>query len=262
MKLHFEECPHNCNANGQLFDRALGRFINCPYCEEKRKEAIESGVVNESEESKSIHEELGFSDKYLTSYFEFDLLIPEMEKPLIDQETYSLVRDALNDLRGTLSRGEMPSKSMCFGLARKGYADRLAFPMLALAYEKGLGSGKFLSSRVYYSYYIKDKDLQEYYDLDLLFVLVNSGSSYKELMCIRGLMEARAVASKPTIFVTNNDIDECLLLLGSIDDESYYLASPYFIERTKTKDSHSYASDNLRGTGVGLGISVDDLHDL
>ena len=156
----------------------------------------------------------------------------------------------------------MPSKSMCFGLARKGYADRLAFPMLALAYEKGLGSGKFLSSRVYYSYYIKDKDLQEYYDLDLLFVLVNSGSSYRELMCIRGLMEARAVANKPTIFVTNNDIDECLLLLGSIDDESYYLASPYFIERTKTKDSHSYASDNLRGTGVGFGISMDDLHDL
>ena len=75
-------------------------------------------------------------------------------------------------------------------------------------------------------------------------------------------MEARAVANKPTIFVTNNDIDECLLLLGSVDDESYYLASPYFIERTKTKDSHSYASDNLRGTGVGLGISMDDLHDL
>ena len=262
MKLHFEDCPHGCNHNAQLFDRALGRFINCPYCERKRKEAIENGLLEENEETSSVHEQLGFSDKYLTSYFDFDLLIPDMEKPLIDQTSLDEVRAASNELRGTLSRGELPSRSMCFGLARKGYADKFAFPMLALAYEKGLGSGKFLSSRVYYSYYMQDKDLQEYYDLDLLFVLVNSGASYKELMCIRGLMEARAVAGKSTIFVTNNNIDECLLLLGSVDDESYYLASPYFIERTKTKDSHSYASDNLRGTGVGLGISMDDLHGL
>lgn len=261
MKLHFDDCPHGCNKQGQLFDRALGRFVSCPYCEGKRKEAIESGLIDEKEESLSIHEELGFSDKYLTSYFDYDLLIPDMEKPLIDMESYEDVRSASETLRGILSRGELPTYSMCFGLARKGSCDRLAFPMLALAYERGLGSGKFISSRVYYSKYMQDKDLQEYYDLDLLFVLVTSGSSYRELMCIRGLMEARAVVGKPTIFVTNNDIDECLLLLGSVDGGSYYLASPYFIERTKTKDSHSYASDNLRGA-PSLGISMDDLHEL
>ena len=71
MKLHFEDCPHGCNHNGQLFDRALGRFINCPYCEGKRKEAIENGLVEENEETSSVHEQLGFSDKYLTSYFDF-----------------------------------------------------------------------------------------------------------------------------------------------------------------------------------------------
>ena len=106
---------------------------------------------------------------------------------------------------------------------------------------------------------MQEKDLQEYYDVDLLFVLINSGSSYKELMCIRGLREARAVVGKPTIFVTNQDIDECLLLLGSVNEPSLYLASPYFMERIKTKSSHSYKSDSLRG---GLGISMDDLEDI
>lgn len=261
MNLHFDDCPHGCNKNGQIFDRSLSRFVNCPYCEEKRKDLVESGTSQELENDSSIHKELGFSDEYLTSYYDFDLLIPEMEKPLIDESSLEEVRDALNSLRGSLSSGVLPSRSMCFGLARKGYVDKLAFPMLALAYEKGICVGKFISSRVYYSYYMQDKNLQEYYDLDLLFVLVNSGSSYKELMCIRGLMEARAVAGKATIFVTNNDIDECLLLLGSVSDESYYLASPYFIERTKTKDSHSYASDSLRSP-LGLGISMDELHEL
>ena len=77
-------------------------------------------------------------------------------------------------------------------------------------------------------------------------------------------MEARAVCGKATIFVTNNDIDEVLLLLGSVEDPSLYLASPYFIERSKTANSHSYASDALRGNNYSpdLGISMEDLQDI
>ena len=260
MKLHFEECPHGCNKEGKLFDRALAKFLNCPYCEKKRKELADSGLVeSESGEEVSIQKELGFSDLYLSTYFDFDLLISESERPLLDSASVQEVKESIDSLRGILSRGDLPSKSYCFGLARKGFVDKLAFPLLAAAYEKGIGKGKFLPSRLYYSYYMQEKDLQEYYDVDLLFVLINSGSSYKELMCIRGLMEARAVVGKPTIFVTNQDIDECLLLLGSVNEPSLYLASPYFMERIKTKGSHSYRSDSLRS---GLGISMDDLEDI
>ena len=263
MKLHFEDCPYRCNVSGQIFDRGLKKMVNCPYCEEKRKSLVESGYVEESDEVSSIHKELGFSDEYLTSYFSFDSLISKAERPLLEESSLGVVEEAINELRGILSRGDLPEKSYCFGLARKGYVDKLAFPLLVSAYEKGSHIGKFISSRMYYSYYMKDKDLQEYYDLDILFVLVNSGSSYRELMCVRGLMESRAVAGKSTIFVTNNDIDEVLLLLGSVDEPSLYLASPYFMERTKTAESHSYVSDNLRGTYTpNLGISMEDLQNI
>lgn len=265
MKLHFDDCPYNCNAKGQIFDRNLNRFINCPHCEEKRKSSVDNGIVVDEEGSQtSIHKELGFSDEYLSSYFSFDALISDSERPLLLADSFEPVEEALNELRGILSRGSLPEKSYCFGLARKGSVDKLAFPLLASAYEKGAVKGKFISSRVYYSLYMQDKDLYEYYDLDLLFVMVNSGASYKELMCVRGLMEARAVAGKSTIFVTNCDIDECLLLLGSIDSPSMYLASPYFIEREKTAGSHSYASDSLRGmsSGTGIGISLQDLQEI
>ena len=72
MKLHFEECPHGCNKEGKLFDRALAKFLNCPYCEKKRKELVDSGLVeSESGEEVSIQKELGFSDPYLSTYFDF-----------------------------------------------------------------------------------------------------------------------------------------------------------------------------------------------
>ena len=265
MQLHFNDCPHNCNANGQLFDRGLKMMVNCPYCEQKRKELVRGGeVVSDKGETTSLHKELGFSDEYLSSYYNFDDLVSSYERPLLVESSLGIVDSEINALRGILLRGDLPEKSYCFGLGRKGSVDRLAFPLLASAYEKGGHVGKFLASRVYYSLYMQDKDLQEYYDLDLLVVLVNSGSSYRELMCVRGLMESRAVAGKSTIFVTNNDIDEVLLLLGSVDEPSLYLASPYFMERTKNVGNHSYASDNLRGTtqSKDLGISMADLKDI
>ena len=265
MQLHFQDCPHNCNSEGKLFDRGLRRMINCPYCEQKRKELTDGGeVVTEDGKSNSLHKDLGFSDEYLSSYYEFDNLVSDYERPLLVETSLEIVRLEIDALRGILLRGDLPEKSYCFGLGRKGLVDRLAFPLLASAYEKGSHIGKFLASRVYYSMYLQDKDLQEYYDLDLLVVLVNSGSSYKELMCIRGLMESRAVAGKSTIFVTNNDIDEVLLLLGSVDEPSLYLASPYFMERKSTVGNHSYASDSLRGTSQSkdLGISMADLKDI
>lgn len=265
MQLHFNDCPHNCNANGQLFDRGLKMMVNCPYCKQKRKELVKGGeVVSDKGETTSLHKELGFSDEYLSSYYNFDDLVSSYERPLLVESSLGIVDSEINALRGILLRGDLPEKSYCFGLGRKGSVDRLAFPLLASSYEKGGHVGKFLASRVYYSLYMQDKDLQEYYDLDLLVVLVNSGSSYRELMCVRGLMESRAVAGKSTIFVTNNDIDEVLLLLGSVDEPSLYLASPYFMERTKNVGNHSYASDNLRGTSQSkdLGISMADLKDI
>ena len=240
-------------------------MVLCPYCKQKRKELANGGeVVFDKGETTSLHKELGFSDEYLSSYYNFDDLVSSYERPLLVESSLGIVDSEINALRGILLRGDLPEKSYCFGLGRKGSVDRLAFPLLASAYEKGGHVGKFLASRVYYSLYMQDKDLQEYYDLDLLVVLVNSGSSYRELMCVRGLMESRAVAGKSTIFVTNNDIDEVLLLLGSVDEPSLYLASPYFMERTKNVGNHSYASDNLRGTSQSkdLGISMADLKDI
>ena len=265
MQLHFQDCPHNCNSNGKLFDRGLKRMVNCPYCEQKRKDLADGGeVVSDKGDTTSLQKELGFTDEYLSSYYNFDDLVSSYERPLLLESSLEISDSEINSLRGILSRGDLPEKSYCFGLGRKGSVDRLAFPLLASAYEKGGRVGKFIAGRVYYSLYMQDKNLQEYYDLDLLVVLVNSGSSYKELMCIRGLMESRAVAGKSTIFVTNNDIDEVLLLLGSVDEPSLYLASPYFMERKSTVDSHSYASDGLRGTNQNrdLGISMADLKDI
>lgn len=256
MKIRFEECPYNCNVNAQLFDKNLKKFISCPYCKEKRKDVANTLELETESGTESLHSIFGFKDEFLSPHYNFDSLISEAERALLLKESIPIVSDAIDELRSQLASGTLPRRSYCFGLGLKGYLDRLAFPLLVSAYKAGNSSGKFVSSRQYYSLYMQDKNVQEYLDYDILFVLIASGSSYRELSCIKGLMESRAVVGLPTILVTNTSIDDCLLLLGSVKEPSLYLASPYFLERVKTANSHSYASDNLRG------ISMADLENI
>ena len=267
MKLHFDDCPHNCNASGKLFDRNIKTMIDCPYCKEKRKSLTKGEEdVKVRGEMVSMQEALGFSDPYLSPYYSFDALIPEEEMSMVMKESLIGVSDSIDELRGKLALGELPERSYCFGLARKGFVEKLAYPLLAKAYEMGIQSCKYVSSREYYARYIQDKPTLEYLDTEFLVVVVNSGSKYQELMLVRGLMESRATKGKATVFVTNCDIDECSLLLGYIGNASKYYASPYFVERNKTVDNHSYYSDKIRGglpTRIDtLGISMEDLKDL
>lgn len=268
---HMRDCPNNCNAEGKLYDRLTKTFILCPYCESVRKAELREGIVeNEAGVKVDFKTQLGFRNTYLTGYYELDSIINNSERDLLDKESCEIVDEEVQRLLTTLTAGEIPEKSYCFGLARKGFVEHLAYPILSKAYEKGLSGCKFVSSRYYYSQYLKEKDVTELYEYDLICVHIATGSSYNELMVVKGLMETRAIYGKPTIFITNNDIDSCLLLLGSINQPSLYLASPYFIERSKTKDTHSFKSDGLRniqstnGSKIAIrGTSLDEeLEDL
>lgn len=254
MILHFDDCPHNCNKKGKLFDRALGRMVDCSHCKERRKElAVEGISVKENvNREESLHEVLGFTDKYLSHIYSFEALFPKTEFGMLEDITKEELSRGIEELRGTLANGEVPQKSYCFGLSRKGTLENLAYPLMVSSYLAGITSLWYSSSRLYYNDYIRKTDVRKYYETSVLFLVVASGASYDELITVKGLLETRASLGLPTIILTLDSVDSVSMLLGYQGEASLYLASPYFAERSKVYDTSSIYTDKRRGRGYSM----------
>lgn len=249
-KSHFDDCPYGCNQNGMLLDAETKKMVQCPHCSQKKKELLREGYAMSEENTQvPLNTLLGISSKYLTEKFVYDTIIPEGERLFIEDESLKWQSEESEELYLGLTVGELPEESLCFGISIKGRVDRFAYPMLAKAYLNGISVGKFISSTEFNRLQFNmDESLDDFYNADLLFMLINEGSTRADIFSAKGLMQARALRGKPTIFVTTWTIEACSELLGFQEEGSYFLARPVFVQyKTNKNAKKSRYINNLLG---------------
>lgn len=278
LKSHFDDCPYHCNANGMLLDTNVGRMIKCPHCSKKKQEMLSKGIAETVEdEVLPLSSILGISSSYLTTNFVYDAVVPDGERIFIEEGTVEMQKSEAEELYYGLTVGQLPERSLCFGLGYKGRIDKFAYPMLAKAYSAGLNISKFISCSELTLLNIEMSDeLKDFYSSDLAMVLINDGCSKADLASAKGLMQIRAQHGKPTVFVTTWSIEACSVLLGYFDDITYFMAKGIFLKyKTGKKRSHYinqitgeendvYSEEGNEGThsspdSKGGGVSMDSL---
>lgn len=250
VKSHFDDCPYNCNVNGKVLDVNLGKLVNCPHCSEKKKVLMKSGIVETDEDERlPLSTVLGIENEFLSSRFVYETVIPDGELLFIDSESVSNQRDIAEEMYLNLTTGVLPEVSMCFGVGIKGRPERFAYPMLAKAYLGGLTICRFITCSEFNRLSLDTKtDILEFYNADFVMMLINEGSNLADISSAKGLMQARALKGKATIFLTTWTVEACSALLGYYNNSSYSLATPVFVEyKSSKKKGHSFYINKLLG---------------
>lgn len=248
-KNHFEDCPYGCNSKGLLLDVDKGTMIPCPHCSKRKKELLAQGYVEVEDDSHlSLGDALGIESEYLSTKFVYDSVVPDGERLFIEEESLKWQSEVAEELYLNLTVGEIPKESLCFGISVKGRIDRFVYPMLAKAYLANVNIGKFISCTEFnLKAFNMDSDIKEYYNCDLLFMLINDGSNLADIASAKGLMQVRATKGKPTIFITTWTIEACSGLLGFSGESSLYMAKPVFVKYKSSKKKQSSYINNLLG---------------
>lgn len=250
-KNHYEDCPYGCNVKGMLLDTNIGKMIPCPHCSKKKAELLKQGYAeSETDEQIPLSTILGVGNEYLSAKFVYDSVIPDGERLFIDEESMEWQKEIADELYLGLTVGDLPTQSYCFGISIKGRIDRFVYPMLAKAYLSNLTVGKFVTCSEFCRMDLDSSvNLKDFYESDLLFMLINDGSTLAGLSSAKGLMQARAMRGKATIFVTTWTIEACSGLLGFNEDSSMFMAKPVFIKYKsgKNKSEHSSYINGLLG---------------
>lgn len=255
-KSHFDDCPYGCNINGKILNPDTG-WVDCPHCSKKKKELLKQGCVEEeiSSDVVPLATVLGINNEYLSTKFVYEGVVPDGERLFIEEDSLKLQKELADELYLSLSIGDVPKQSLCFGISIKGRFDRFAYPMLAKAFMSGLTIGRFVSCSEFnrLSFDINNS-LNDFYEADFLMMFINDGSNLSDLSAAKGLMQTRSLKGKPTVFVTTWTIQACSGLLSSYDDVTLSLAKPIFLsyKSSKSKGNSNYIN-NL------LGVENEDL---
>lgn len=246
---HYEDCPYNCNSMGKILDVNTKTMVDCPHCSAKKKELLRQGYVEtDTDERIPLSTVLGIENEFLTTKFVYDAVIPEGERIFIEEESMEWQKEVAEDLYLGLTTGVKPEESYCFGLSIKGKLERFAYPMLAKAYLSGLSVGKFMTCSEYSRLSLDTRNsLDNFYNADVLFMLINEGSTLGDISSAKGLMQTRALKGKATIFLSTWTIEACSALLGFSSESSFSLAKPVFVKykSSKNKEHSSYINGLL-----------------
>jgi len=248
-KNHYDDCPYHCNINGKILDVNTKVMVDCPHCSARKRELLKQGYVEtETDETVPLSTVLGIENEFLTTKFVYDAVIPEGEKIFIEEESIEWQKEVAENLYLGLTTGVKPEESYCFGLSIKGKLERFAYPMLAKAYLSGLSVGKFITCSEYSRLSLDTRNsLDNFYNADVLFMLINEGSTLGDISSAKGLMQTRALKGKATIFLSTWTIEACSALLGFSNESSYSLAKPVFVKykSSKNKEHSSYINGLL-----------------
>lgn len=274
VKSHYEDCPYNCNSRGMLLDSSLGKLVPCPHCSKIKSEMLSQGYAEEEicEGKVPLNTLLNINSDYLSSKFVYESVVPDGERLFLEEESISWQKDMAEELYLGLSIGQLPETSQCYGISVKGALDVFTYPLLAKGYSANLSVAPCISCMEYCrKAYNLEEDLDLYLDSDLVIMIINDGASLADISSAKGLMQARGLRGRPTIFVTTWTIEACSGLLGFKDESSLFLAKPIFVQYKSGKNSkHSGYINNLLGVKNDIynenptsseehGVSLSDL---
>lgn len=264
-KNHFDDCPYNCNSSGLILDTNQGKLIPCPHCSKKKKELLKMGYVESEEDLQvPVSEALGVKNEFLSTKFVYESVIPDGESVFLESESVKWQKEEAENLYLGLTVGTLPEQSLCFGLAVKGRIDRFAFPMLSKAYLAGLKVSRLVSCSEWYRMRLNLSDeVEDFLDSDFMIMLLDEGFTVAEIASAKGLMQARALKGKPTVFVTTWSIEACSELLGFKNENSCFIAKPVFLKYMSGKKHSRYINGLLgqenESVNSGPGVSMADL---
>lgn len=248
---------HGCS-NGQVFNITTRKLEPCPECKLIRQEEVRENTAKDT--GQRLEDLLGFEGRLLNSELEMASIIPEVERPFLEQESLEFVEEQVDKVFGCLVRGEAPSESVCFGLGIKGKFDRLVFPMMIRAYRQGLKVHRFLSVLEYNRLVQQeDPEVSDIINADVVFLLINEGLSNAEISAAKGLMQIRGIRGKATIFVTTWLIQACSALLGTVGESELILAKPVFVEYRRKEGEKKESGYIERLKGVENKSALGDL---
>lgn len=258
-------CKYQCNNKGKYFDKVERVFKICPEHSALRSKEVREGVTESGNE---VYKLLGFSEDYLTYEFDSDSVITKSQLPFLDRNSVDSLKDELSVLMDNIKLGTAPKRSVTIGLDRQFNADTVAVPLLLNAYKAGLTVAPLVSSTDY-RVQVQREDNQAltdgnvenfreiYLNREVVLMVIPSGVSEQDILEAKGLMQARAVKGKVTIFLTSRP-KELLSEICAINEEeanrycSYFMGVRYKSGSYTEKRSTAYKSVEVRGDSLTL----------
>lgn len=269
IQIRFDDCPYGCNSNAKLLNPDTGTMEDCPYCSERRKALMKSGVAIDVDTGKEedLWKLLGVPKRYITSKFVYDSVVADHERAWLVEDSLSRQEEEIQEVIDNLLLSELPEYSVCFGLPIGGRVENIIFPILSTAYKQGFSVCKSVSASMFNRLLLgQDSSLDAYYNSDIVVILINDGCSYADIDTVKGLLQTRALNGKPTIFVTTWKFEACSAFLSGVKEErTLFQAYPVFVEYINGGKSSNYIN-SLKGVPNGLytededrGVSIGDL---
>ena len=92
-----------------------------------------------------------------------------------------------------------------------------------------------------------EDEIDEFYANDLVVMLLNEGITKSVISSVKGLMQIRGLAGKPTVFVTTMERSRVESILDC-GEETYLLSKPVFLKRKGTVIQQNSESDSEKIT--------------
>ena len=262
MGLSFKDCPNRC-VDGYYVNPYTHKRIKCEYCADKRRETVQKNL--ELDDGESINEKLNLPKSY-QGYGSFNIsqVIPEYSAKVMEKESVDHVGALLEELIQKISVGDVSECSILFNLGKKAFVNNFIYAYMVRAYIAGLSVSPFITAfelcdlRDGRENSLNDgRKFEDFIKSDVCIVSIDAGSTMRELLCVKGLMQLRANYSRSTLIFTGlwgsivRDMcvedgvgTQSLALLSSIEYDKAYLDREENFERAVSASS---IRNNSRG---------------
>ena len=242
--MSFPDCPKHCN-KGKIFDPYTHRTKTCPYCAEKRRTLLSQSVGNK-ESDDTLLKRLNLSPNLFGTSFDFQNVIPESDRTILDSDSYVRVKDETESLLNMALLGEEPDTSHIYGFGLKANIQNFVYPLLVRYYLAGTDVAPFMPATdlTYLRSNFSLGNDKKVYDITysdlirkaLCVVWLDAGSSLKDIDVVKGLMEQRAMHNLATIIVSSNfGFGIIALEKDSGQEQCKHLATPHYVFYDKAK---------------------------
>lgn len=238
-----ERCPNGC-IDGYYIDPYTHKRKVCAFCQEKRRKEANTA---------DIKDKLNLPPSLCGSNFSPEAIIPDYQQRVMEDISVKEVICKCEELIRDVSIGELPKESVLFNFGMKCKDNNFIAPFLKKAYGGGLSVLPVLtpldivkSRREYTSN--TDSDTVGYDDIlskQVCLIILDAGSSYDDILAVKGVMQLRGLRNLATIIVTHVWNRGVAQLYGEGDEKLYSLATLYSIRYLKNQEFVSESPSRL-----------------
>lgn len=228
-----------CKGLGRVMDYSTHKYVPCPECAKRRKEEIRTGAIT--------YEKFGLEAPDLSNEFSYTKAV-KYANTLYKKKSVDTQKEYITNLLANLDKHIRPTESVCFGLGKHGRPDVLAYAIAGMAYSAGASVAPVITCRKLYELSVFEKsEVSTYINSEILIIVIPVNPTRASLRHSVGIMQERAMADKPTIFITTYEQNKCKELLGGKGERAgKWLAKAVFVEpKESVNEAEEVAKDNI-----------------